>query len=313
MSGLRARSGLAEKRVAGGTSGGHSPDRTELPVWTLARMPSPITGLSIGISRMLWRGRATSWEQEGSSGLENVVQAVLARCRPAAGAVAVDLGCGSGQVTFPLARRCAHVLAVDIDPEAIAMLTARARRDHVANVQAVPHPVETLGLPLESVDLVVSNYTLHHLRDADKRLLLERSFRWLRPGGRLVIGDMMLGRGTHAADREIIREKVRGLIRQGPGGWWRIAKNAVRFLMRVQEKPLRPPDWASIIREVGFENVSLSRVVAEACVISADKPSRPTGLPRSRWTIRVASGKLRHRGDAGHARRTPGPQQRSQA
>lgn len=43
---------------------------------------------------------------------------------------------------------------------------------------------------------------------------MERSFTWLRPGGRLVIGDMMFGRGADAADREIIRAKIRSLIGQ---------------------------------------------------------------------------------------------------
>jgi hypothetical protein len=43
-----------------------------------------------------------------------------------------------------------------------------------------------------------------------------------------VIADMMLGRGSSARDREIIRAKIGTLARRGPGGWWRVAKNAVR-------------------------------------------------------------------------------------
>jgi ubiquinone/menaquinone biosynthesis C-methylase UbiE len=203
--------------------------------------------------------------------LTRVVRALLAKCGETSDTVAVDLGCGSGQVTVPLARSCRHVVAIDIDTHAIELLSARATREAVTNIQAVVHPAETLDLGSESVDLVVSNYALHHLRDADKRMLIERSFRWLRPGGRLVIGDMMFGRGADPADREIIWEKVRELIRRGPGGWWRIVKNGSRFLLRLQEKPLRPGAWESIIREAGFTNVRTSRVVAEACVISATK------------------------------------------
>jgi SAM-dependent methyltransferase len=158
------------------------------------------------------------------------------------------------------------------------MLNARAAWGHVINVQAVVLAAETLELCAESVDLVVSNYAMHHLRDADKRRLIERSFVWLRPGGRLVIGDMMFGRGGDPVDREIIWGKVRALAARGPGGWWRILKNALRFLIRFQERPLRLAAWESIVREAGFADVRASRVVAEACVVSATKPRTPPRL-----------------------------------
>jgi SAM-dependent methyltransferase len=236
---------------------------------------SPVGAFAISMSRLLWRRRAESWDREGSTQLGNVVDAVLAECGETSGAVAVDLGCGSGQVTVPLARSCSHILAVDIDTRAIEILTARTAREGITNIQAVANPVETLELGPESVDLVVSNYALHHLRDADKRQLISRSFGWLRPGGRLVIGDMMFGRGSDPADRQIIWDKLRELAGRGPGGWWRIVKNGCRFMFRFQEKPLMPAAWESIVREAGFVNVRTSRVVAEACVISATKPSGP--------------------------------------
>src|SRR5207248_10833312 len=98
----------------------------------------------------------------------------------------VDLGCGSGQVTLPLARQCLHVLAVDLSEAAIELLKARAEHEGVGNVHALTQPIETFELAPESVDLVVSNYALHHLRDREKADLVRRSFRWLRPDGRIV-------------------------------------------------------------------------------------------------------------------------------
>ena len=55
---------------------------------------------------------------------------------------------------------------------------------------------------------------------AAQRALFPRIRGWLRPGGRLVIGDMMFGRGADAQDRAIIASKARSLLRRGPGGWW---------------------------------------------------------------------------------------------
>jgi ubiquinone/menaquinone biosynthesis C-methylase UbiE len=242
---------------------------------------SPVRALAISMSRMLWRDRAESWDQEGSTQLSKVVEAVLAACGETSNAVAIDVGCGSGQVTLPLAGRCSHILAVDIDTEAIEILAARAKRDGITNIEVLAHPAETLELDPESVDLVVSNYALHHLRDTDKRELIARSFGWLRPGGRLVIGDMMFGRGSDPRDRKIIWQKIRDLARMGPGGWWRIVKNAYRFVFRFQEKPLMPDAWESIVREAGFTDLRTTRVVAEACVISATKLLGPPGHGRT--------------------------------
>jgi SAM-dependent methyltransferase len=122
------------------------------------------------------------------------------------------------------------------------------------------------------VDLVVSNYVLHHLRDRDKTDVVRRSFEWLRPGGCLVIGDMMFGRGGNREDRDVITGKIRSLARRGASGWWRILKNAWRFTVRLQEKPLPPPAWETLVRDAGFGEVRVRRVIAEACVLSARKP-----------------------------------------
>jgi ubiquinone/menaquinone biosynthesis C-methylase UbiE len=231
--------------------------------------------LAIRMQRTLWRGRAQRWDEQGSVQLSKVVDAVVERCPVSADSVVLDLGCGSGQVTLPLATGAAHVLAVDVSAEAVTMLEERASREGVVNIQGLAQPIETLELQPESVDLVVSNYALHHLRDADKADALARAYRWLRPGCRLVLGDMMFGRGTDRRDREIIRSKVRALAARGPAGWWRIVKNVGRFGLRLQEKPLTADAWEAIAHGAGFEDVTISPVVAEACVLSAVKGVDP--------------------------------------
>jgi hypothetical protein len=95
---------------------------------------------------------------------------------------------------------------------------------------------------------------------------------------------MMFGRGADSVDRTIITTKVRGLIGRGPGGWWRLLKNAARFGLRLGEKPLPTAKWEALVRQAGFGDVRTARVVAEACVLSATKPamSDSHGQPPSR-------------------------------
>ena len=223
--------------------------------------------------RRVWSARVASWDQHGSAGLTKVTAAVLdAAASYDAGAMIVDLGCGTGQLSLPLARQGAHVLAVDVSPAMVQRLRSEAQRVGLTQVEGLAMPIEELALPPESIDLIVSSYALHHLRDADKAGLVSAAFRWLRPGGRLIIADMMFGRGGTSRDRAIIRSKVARLAAKGPAGWWRIAKNAARYLLRVQERPVSMTAWTSMLERSGFAGVTATTIVAEAGLVTGYRP-----------------------------------------
>jgi SAM-dependent methyltransferase len=181
----------------------------------------------------------------------------------------VDLGAGTGFVALALAPLVGSVLAVDISPVMTESLAARAARAGLGNVRTEVADLRTFQLPPASADLVVSSYALHHLRDQDKRALAAEAAQWLRPGGRIVIADMMFGRGTTRRDREILRDKVRTLASRGPAGWWRIAKNLTRYGLGVgHEHPATPQFWQLTLRDAGLTDVRFEPVVAEAGIVS---------------------------------------------
>ncbi len=255
----------------------------------------PVTGRGrlnlaqwIGVvsERRLWDRRAGSWDDHGASGLAAVVEAVLQACEPLAGTIAVDLGCGTGRVTIPLAGRCERVIGIDVSPRSIERLRAKCASAGIGNVDTFVEPLETLELSLGSVDLVVSNYALHHLRDADKARLLARALGWLRPEGRLVVGDMMFGRGAAPDDRRIVARKLQILMRRGPAGWWRILKNLWRFGLRLREKPLSRARWETLAREAGFIEVRTVPVRAEASLLLATR-DRECAFPHGEPTVRA--------------------------
>lgn len=223
------------------------------------------------LGRRVWDRRAHAWHHEGAVGLESVFGAVLAAADARPGMEAVDLGCGSGQLSVPLARQGAHVTGYDISPRMIEMVKARAAEEHLEHLSGQVTPIERLQLPPASVDLVVSNYALHHLRDQDKRAVVRSAAEWLRPGGLLVVGDMMFGRGRTKRDRDIIRSKAVTMLRRGPAGWWRLAKNALRFGFRVREQPVAMDVWVEYFRSAGLVDVSPRTVVAEAGIVVGRK------------------------------------------
>ena len=241
--------------------------------------------------RRVRSGRVASWDQHGSAGREGDCR------RPDAAAATpdtqvVDLGCWTGQISLPLALRGAQVLAVDVSSAMVRGLQSEAERLGVTRLEGLALPIEELALPAESVDLVVSSYALHHLRDADKARLVSAAFCWLRPGGRLVVADMMFGRGASSRDRAIIKSKVAALARRGPGGWWRIVKNAGRYLLRVQERPVSMDAWTTMLAHSGFTGVAATTIVAEAGLVVGHRPAilmpRPVSED-SRWLRQIRS------------------------
>jgi SAM-dependent methyltransferase len=159
-----------------------------------------------------------------------------------------------------------------VSQKMIDLLLENASQAGVTNVDGKAIPIEQLDVAPGSIDLVVSNYAFHHLRDGDKPKVVRQIFTWLRPGGHFVLGDMMFGRGGDSRDRQIIASKLSLLVRKGPGGWWRIAKNGGRFLFRTQERPVSMAAWVAMFEEAGFEQVKAVPVVQEAAVVLGTRP-----------------------------------------
>jgi len=182
----------------------------------------------------------------------------------------LDLGAGSGFLSLAMAPRVREVVAVDISDAMLGRLQADAQEAGLVNVQVQVADLAALEWPANSIDVIVSSYALHHLTDVDKSALVARAHEWLKPGGRLVIADMMFGRGGTARDRQILREKVIVLLRMGPGGVWRIVKNLVRFgLRRGTELPASPQFWTEAVTAGGFQSVHYRPIAAEAGLVSA--------------------------------------------
>jgi ubiquinone/menaquinone biosynthesis C-methylase UbiE len=222
-----------------------------------------------------WDRRVEKWHSHVTSAdaFGTVLDRLIRLSSPKRADTCVDLGAGTGFVAAALAPLVSSVLAVDVSAAMVASLTERAAEDGLHNVSAVVSDLREFRLPPASVDLVVSSYALHHLSHRDKRVLVARAATWLRPGGRLVIADMMFGRGASQRDRDILFQKVTALAAKGPGGWWRITKNLTRYGLGVgQEHPASPEFWQSTLREAELAEVVFQPVVAEAGVVRGVRP-----------------------------------------
>ena len=106
---------------------------------------------------------------------------------------ALDLGCGTGFLSFELATRGHRVTGVDFAP---AML-AEARRKATAyggQVRFEEADAEQLPFPPSSFDLAISRHVLWTLPHPEAAI--DAWIRVLRPGGRLVVVDSHVDSGT---------------------------------------------------------------------------------------------------------------------
>ena len=230
------------------------------------------TKISIRTQRRKWTHRADTWDRHNDVGMSKVAAKAIEMSGVQAGMVCVDLGCGGGRLALELARLGASVVGVDVSDAMIERMESQAKKEGLSGVKGIVSPIEHLSLPAESVDLVISNYALHHLLDADKAKVVRAAYGWLRPGGHLVNSDMMLGRGATAQDRQVIASKIKVMAKKGIPGYWRILKNAGRYLFRVNEPPITPEAWIRLYEAAGFLDVQSVNVVSEANVVRGVKP-----------------------------------------
>ena len=109
-----------------------------------------------------------------------------------------DLGCGTGQVASALAPFVARVIAVDRSGEMLQ--AARRRLRDLPNVEVKRGELEALPIADGELDAATLLLVLHHLPDPGAAL--SEAARVLKPGGRLLIADML----PH--DREEYRQQM---------------------------------------------------------------------------------------------------------
>jgi len=151
------------------------------------------------------------------------------------GETALDLGCGGGIDVFLAARKVGQngrVIGVDMTDKMLEKARENAQTLGAKNVEFRKGEIEDLPVESGSVDVIFSNCVIN--LTPDKSAVFNEAFRALRPGGRMIISDI------------VTQAEIPKLLRDNPG-FWNVCGGGALLEKEYLEK----------IKQAGFADVSV--------------------------------------------------------
>ncbi|MFX1506761.1 MAG: arsenite methyltransferase [Promethearchaeota archaeon] len=151
------------------------------------------------------------------------------------GETVVDLGSGAGVDCFLASKKVGKtgkVIGIDMTPPMIDKARANARKDRFTNVEFRLGEIEHMPVADNTADLIVSNCVIN--LSVDKAQVFREAYRVLKPGGRLVISDIVLNQEFPDVVKEALTD-VPGCVSRA----W------------VKD------EYLGVIKDAGFEQVEL--------------------------------------------------------
>jgi len=114
----------------------------------------------------------------------------------------LDLGCGDAAALAPILQRMpvAGYCGVDLSPVALELAAVNLRGLGGTVTFQLGNILDTLAGEMEPVDMIFSSFVLHHLNADEQLTFLQGCRRQLRPGGQLLLIDVLRDEGQSLTD-----------------------------------------------------------------------------------------------------------------
>ena len=170
-------------------------------------------------SRNYFESVAGDWERIRKSYFDDRVTSLAIEKLLPRNLTLADIGCGTGSLTFELARFARKVIGVDLSSEMLRRARAIAKERELANVEFRQGDVLKLPLESHSLDAAFCVMVLHFLPDPARAIA--GLCRVVRPGGSVILVDLV----EHKQDwmREQMAHQWLGFDRASIEGWFRAA------------------------------------------------------------------------------------------
>jgi demethylmenaquinone methyltransferase/2-methoxy-6-polyprenyl-1,4-benzoquinol methylase len=171
------------------------------------------------------------------------------------GAAVLDVGAGTGDLSFAAAARGARVVALDLSAGMLSVLGRRATDMQSSRIEPLVGSAESLPLPDASIDRIVTGFTVRNVGDLGRAFMELR--RVLRPGGRAVVLEL-----SHPPSPAFERLYSLYLERILPAAATLLGgdREAYRYLPRSLRQFPDPDGLAAKLRDAGFTKVRYERL-----------------------------------------------------
>jgi len=205
----------------------------------------------------------------------------LAKLNP--GETVLDLGSGGGIDVLLSARRvgpAGKAYGLDMTDEMLALARENQKKAGVENVEFLKGEIESIPLPDNSVDVIISNCVIN--LSADKDQVFREAFRVLKPGGRLAVSDVVV-RGEMPAEVQKNMELWVGCLAGALRDTEYISKVKAAGFETVEIEPTRvytADDARQFFNDKGIDAESMAREVGDkfmSAFVRATKPAACCG------------------------------------
>lgn len=167
----------------------------------------------------------------------------------------LDLGCGAGNYSLKMLSKIPNLncTLVDLSQNMLDKAQERVARVTSGKIEAIQGDIREIELPKNHFDIILAGAVLHHLRDdSDWEFVFQKLFDSLKPGGCLMISDLISQ--ENPAINELVWQRYGDYLKQQGG---EVYQQKVFDYIEKEDSPRSMTYQLDLMKKTGFSSTEI--------------------------------------------------------